>query len=48
MSSLFLPPQVIGLDVGNGGLGVSVCSENKLHVWETESGEVRVSLPFIC
>ncbi|XP_037805050.1 proteasomal ATPase-associated factor 1-like isoform X1 [Penaeus monodon] len=51
MSTIFIAPvatfsnihakSVIGLDVANGGLGVSVCSENKLHVWETESGEVR-------
>ncbi|KAK7071714.1 Proteasomal ATPase-associated factor 1 [Halocaridina rubra] len=35
---------VICLDVADGGLGISVCTENKLAVWETETGEVRRSL----
>lgn len=35
--------QVISLGVGEGGLGVSVCTDNKLHVWETQTGIIRVS-----
>ena len=35
--------QVMSLGVAEGGLAVSVCGENKLHVWETETGLVRVS-----
>ncbi|XP_068249893.1 proteasomal ATPase-associated factor 1-like [Palaemon carinicauda] len=32
---------VICLDVANGGLGVSVSTDNKLVVWESETGIVR-------
>ncbi|CAL4063051.1 unnamed protein product, partial [Meganyctiphanes norvegica] len=32
---------VISMDVADGGLGVSVCIDNKLHVWESSRGEVR-------
>lgn len=32
---------VVSLDASPGGLGVSVCTENKLLVWETSTGDVR-------
>ncbi|KAG7161943.1 proteasomal ATPase-associated factor 1-like [Homarus americanus] len=51
LSTVFIAPiatfnnihskSVLCLDVANGGLGVSVSTENKLHVWETKSGLVR-------
>jgi proteasomal ATPase-associated factor 1 len=31
------------LDVSEGGLGISVCQNNQIRIWETESGNVRVS-----
>ncbi|MPC21475.1 Proteasomal ATPase-associated factor 1 [Portunus trituberculatus] len=54
LSTLFVAPtqtfnhihakSVMSLDVADGGLAVSVCAENKLLVWETETGLVRRSL----
>lgn len=35
---------VLCLSVGEGGLGVSVCTDNKLLIWETKTGIVRRSL----
>ena len=32
------------IDSTSGGLGVSADSEGKLKVWQTDSGEVRVSV----
>ncbi|XP_014674763.1 PREDICTED: proteasomal ATPase-associated factor 1-like isoform X2 [Priapulus caudatus] len=32
---------VLSLDVTTGGLGVSACSQDKLIVWETSTGQVR-------
>lgn len=34
--------QVVCLDVTSGGLGMSVCSQNKLYIWETSTGIIRV------
>ncbi|KAK3871603.1 hypothetical protein Pcinc_023258 [Petrolisthes cinctipes] len=54
LSTVFIAPvatfsgihskSVISLGVGEGGLGVSVCTDNKLHVWETQTGIVRRTL----
>jgi len=35
--------QVISLDVTSGGLCVSVCTENKLQIWDTRQGLLMVS-----
>jgi len=37
--------QVISLDVSEGGLGISVCQNNQVNVWETDTGVIRVSEP---
>lgn len=54
LSTVFIAPvatltnihskSVLCLGVADGGLGVSVCTENKLRVWETKTGEVRRTL----
>lgn len=33
---------IISMDVSEGGLGVSLCKNNELKVWETDTGVVRV------
>lgn len=33
---------VIAMDVSEGGLGVSICKNNELKIWETDTGNVRV------
>jgi len=35
--------QVISVDATSGGLCVSVCTANKLQVWDTRQGVLRVS-----
>jgi hypothetical protein len=35
--------QIISLDATSGGLCVSICTGNKLHIWDTRQGLLRVS-----
>lgn len=39
--------QIVSLDVAEGGLGVSVCNNNQLKIWETDTGIVRVCNLFL-
>jgi hypothetical protein len=44
MEKFSLHLQVISLDATSGGLCVSVCTGNKLQIWDTRQGLLRVNL----